>query len=255
MIHLISENFNQHSLRVPGQTPGMKVVYSESLTYVDCGLSCDTFNIIHILNGEKLTKEELNQVLQYYRQKNFKYCIWISDENLTPNVLSIFTQLSIQQQNKEPGMMLDLSAYQPVLNELHTQARRIETSTQLYDYSTSIAANWSPPDQNVKEYYKRVAEHILNKKNNIILTAHYENNKPVSVIEMFPTDSNTIGLYGLATLAEYRGRGIGSALMTYSLNMAKELRYKYVILQASEDGFGIYQKFGFKVYTTYYEYV
>jgi GNAT superfamily N-acetyltransferase len=254
MIQLISENFNQHSLRIPGQTSGMKVFHSESLTYVDSGLSCDTFNIIHILNGSTLSEAEMREVLEYYHQKNYVYCIWISDENLTPQVKAIFKTLSLKEQNKEPGMVLDLISYRPAENPLHARAKQVTTPEQLAVYATSIAANWTPADQNVNEYFKRVADHILNPKNNIVLTAHYENGNPVSVIEMFPTDRATIGLYGLATLAAYRGKGIGTALMTYSLNLAKELGYTYAILQASEDGIGIYQKLGFRVYTNYYEY-
>lgn len=42
--------------------------------------------------------------------------------------------------------------------------------------------------------------------------------------------------------------------MRQALNYAKQAGYKTAILQASEDGFRIYQKFGFRAVTTYYEY-
>ncbi len=61
-------------------------------------------------------------------------------------------------------------------------------------------------------------------------------------------------IYGLATLPNYRGRGVGSALFSFALNQAKELEYKKVVLQASEEGIGIYQKMGFRVVTRFYEF-
>ena len=48
--------------------------------------------------------------------------------------------------------------------------------------------------------------------------------------------------------------GIGSALMTYALNYAKEAGYQRAILQATEAGIGIYQRYGFEAITKYYEY-
>ncbi|HEX5167862.1 MAG TPA: GNAT family N-acetyltransferase [Cyclobacteriaceae bacterium] len=78
--------------------------------------------------------------------------------------------------------------------------------------------------------------------------------KTVAVIEMFPSDEATVGLYGLATRREFRGKGIGSAMMTYALNKAMTLGYENVILQASPDAIGIYKRYGFKVVTRYYEY-
>lgn len=59
---------------------------------------------------------------------------------------------------------------------------------------------------------------------------------------------------GFATLKDYRGLGIGSALFTFALNDAKRAGYRHIILQATKDGLGIYQKYGFKTVTNYYEY-
>ena len=79
-------------------------------------------------------------------------------------------------------------------------------------------------------------------------------NTPAGVVEIFASDRETIGLYGLATLLSFRGRGIGKALMTYALNLALRNGYQQAVLQASEDGIGIYERLGFREITTFYEY-
>jgi len=254
MRELISKNFNLHSLKVPSQTNGMKVFYKPGLTYVDSGLSCDTFNIIHIVDAQQLVEDDFTEAINYFRRKSFVFCIWISEENLIDKVQDYFEKLGVRQQNKEPGMTLDLKEYAEQKNVLHDRVKIITTSEELTDYACVIAANWSPPDQNIMEYFRAAGNHLLSKQNNILLLAHYEEGKPVAVVEMFPTDQTTMGIYGLATLQAFRGKGVGSSLLTFCLNKAKVLGYEHAILQASEDGIGIYKRLGFNVKTNYFEF-
>lgn len=253
MDHL-STNFDLHASLIPGQTTGMKVFHSPGITWVDSGLSCDTFNIIHITNGDSLTEQQLTETIDYYKSRDLAFCIWINEENLTGLIMDYFSGLSLSQQNMEPGMVLDMRSYQTIENNLHSNVRIVETQQDIDEYARVIAANWNPPDKNVIDYFKQTGAAILNKQNNILLAMYYDNNQPAAVVELFSSDLQTIGIYGLATREEWRGKGIGSALMTWSLNKIKELGYKHAILQASEDGIGIYQRLGFTVFTNYYEF-
>ena len=254
MTERIIENFDRHASTIPDQTGSMQVFQSPALTYVDSGLPCDTFNVLHVKNGANLSEAELAHALNYYRDRHLPFCVWISEENLTHDLLSHFKNEGLTQQNREPGMALDLSAYSIANNALHAHAAIITTPEQLSDYAHVIAANWTPLDKNVMAYFKLAETSLLDKHNNILLAAFYQDDKPVSVLEIFPTDGQTAGLYGLATLADYRGKGIGSALLTFALNKVKTLGFRHIALQASEDGLGIYKRLGFKIYTTYHEF-
>jgi GNAT superfamily N-acetyltransferase len=247
-------NFNLHSWKIPAKTNGMSVMRSESLTYVDSGLSCDTFNIIHITDAGLLTEREFLHAVNHFRNKNFLFCIWISGENLSSHVKAIIKKASLKQQNKEPGMGLDLATYNPVQDVLHENIIVANTSQGVRDFAEVVALNWTPPDQNVRKYFAMTTDSYLDPANGISLAIYYHERKPVSVIEIFPSNEETIGFYSLATLLQYRGKGIGSTLMRFALNKAKEDGYKFAILQASEDGIGIYEKYGFRVMTQYYEF-
>jgi GNAT superfamily N-acetyltransferase len=130
----------------------------------------------------------------------------------------------------------------------------VDQSALISDYAQVLAHNWEPPDQNVLRFYERTVPAYLDPSHDIRLLVYYHGDLPVASLELFPTDSSTIGIYGFATLKAYRGRGIGSSLFTFALNYAKTAGYRQVILQASEDGLGIYKKYGFKAVTQYYEY-
>lgn len=251
---LITINFLLHAYRIPSLTAGMEVVHTPNLTYINSSLNCDTFNIIHINDGQQLTIQEITEAVQFFRQRHLAYCIWVSQENLTAPVLRFFDHLNIQQQNADPGMVLDLSTYQPQKNDAHQHIRIVNTSEILADYAQVIAANWSPPDVQVIAYYRQTAAHYLNPNLGVVLAVFYQNEVPVATVELFPSDAETIGLYGLATLADERGKGIGSAMLTYALNLAQSLGYKNAVLQASQDGIGLYKKMGFQTFTQYFEF-
>lgn len=254
MTEHIDHNFYKHSWMIPEQTRNMQVVHAGNLTYVNSGLSCDTFNIIHIHDQSGIEEKEITEAIEYFKSRNLDYCIWVSSENLSEKVKHAFELNSVSQQNEEAGMVLMLEKYQPTNRDQHANIKIVDSELLLQNYSNVIAENWTPPDQNVISYFEQTAEHYLNPANRIVLLVYYHEGSPVSTVEMFPSDDETIGLYGFATLATHRGLGIGTSLMTFGLNKAKELGYKQAILQASEDGIGIYRRFGFEELTTYYEY-
>jgi GNAT superfamily N-acetyltransferase len=250
----ILQNFNEHALRIPAETKGMRVFRQPHLCYVDSGLSCDTFNIIHITDGSGLELEEIREALVYFRERKLAYCIWIAKENLTERVQEYCNLLALERKNAEPGMVMDLFLYEPVLREDHTQIVVATDALTIADFAEVIAANWTPADNNVRIYYERTSGNYLAAANRVELLVYYTQGIPVATVEIFATDADTVGLYALATHALYRGKGIGSSLMYYALNRVKAKGYRWVILQASEDGIGIYRKLGFEEHTVYYEY-
>lgn len=252
---LIDRNFNLHSRKIPTLCAGMQVTQLPGLSYVDSGLPCDTFNVIHITDGGLVTESILSQTLTYFQERELAYCIWISREQFGPALQQLFTQYGLQQQNAEPGMLLDLHQYQPTEHPLHANIQLVQTEATIRDFAEVIACNWTPPDEHVRTYYRRTAGLYLEQQTEIRLAVYYEARQPGGVVELFSSGPATAGIYGLATLADFRGRGIGNALMSYALTLAKKLGYQQCILQASADGIGIYRKLGFEVATVYYEYV
>ena len=250
---LISNNFQSHATRIPTLSEDMQVIESQHLIYVDSGLSCDTFNILYI-NHPELSESEMSKALDHYQNNNLDYCIWINKENLSPQIQHIFEAFDIKEQASEVGMGLDLTDYQPIFDERHKNIQLVTTKEQLETYARVIAENWSPPDQNVLQYYDLTSKHYLNPANSIQLLIYYHEGQPASCVELFPTDKKTIGFYGFATLEKFRGQGIGTTLLAFALNKAKESGYKNAILQGTEDGLNIYKKMGFKDYTMYYEF-
>ncbi|UII29715.1 GNAT family N-acetyltransferase [Fulvivirga ulvae] len=254
MLADIDYNFGLHATTIPARSEVMNVCRMKSLSYVDSGLSCDTFNIIHVFSGNEFEKQELADAVRHFRKLNLDFCIWVSSENLTPKVRACFEGLELNIQGEEVGMVLDLDDYEPIDKPRHVNIQKVNTREHLMQYAEVIARNWNPADENVIRYYEKTAALYLDQHLGIELFLYLHGGIPVAGMEMFPSNDEVAGLYGLATLEAYRGKGIGFALMTHALITAKASGYKRMILQASEDGIGIYKKLGFRELTNYFEY-
>src|ERR1700742_2417288 len=103
---IINDNFLYHSIFLQSLTPDMEVVKTEGLSYADSGLSCDTFNIIYITNGN-LQPNELAEAINHFNAKQFEFCIWINEENRTENVMKVMNSFGLQEAGSDPGIILD----------------------------------------------------------------------------------------------------------------------------------------------------
>ena len=63
------------------------------------------------------------------------------------------------------------------------------------------------------------------------------------------------GLYAISTLSGYRGRGIGRAMTIAALRAARSIGYRIAVLQASELGYGVYRRLGFRELFQYDVYI
>jgi len=253
----VIENFDRHASFLPGATPSMNVFRFPGLTYVDSGIASDTFNIIHVRDSKKISSTELMRAISRFKEKGrLPFCLWISEENLTARITAMLSDFGLTRKpvEAEPGMILNLDAYQPSHHDLHTHIRDVKSVQDLEAYSNLLASLATPPDANTIEYYNRVASTIMKENHNLNYAIYSENEIATGGVEIFPTDDETAGIYGLATRATERGKGIGTALMIYALNKLKKRGFKQVVLQASEDGAGIYRQLGFQDVTRYFEF-
>lgn len=239
-IKIINDNFLHHATFLQSRTPGMQTIHGGGLSYSDSGLSCDTFNILYITDAQAFNAADFHQAVRHYTAKQFDFCVWINEENLSSSVRNALANAGLSEAGNEPGMIIYLEEYSST-----GDVRKLNT---LDDFARLVSCNWQPPDQNVVDFYSRV------KPVHSEYFASYVNGEPVSVVELFPDTPANVGIYSLYTLPGYRGKGIATDLMKHCLHHLKSKGYITATLQAADDGLNIYKKLGFVPATRFYEF-
>ncbi|KAF8818619.1 GNAT family N-acetyltransferase [Rickettsia endosymbiont of Cardiosporidium cionae] len=97
----------------------------------------------------------------------------------------------------------------------------------------------------MKSFYKKISSIIPDQsRKNLRLFIGYVNDRPISTAGVFITD--VAGIYDISTHPEMQNKGYGSAMFYTALKFALDNGLKEIVLQASEDGLGIYKRFGFE---------
>ena len=78
--------------------------------------------------------------------------------------------------------------------------------------------------------------------------------RPVAAASLF-MEAGAAGVYNLAVLPEYRGRGIGKAMVSKTLQDAKTLGYGLGVLHALEGSDSLYRTLGFQEYCRFTSYM
>ncbi|MCA6073736.1 GNAT family N-acetyltransferase [Fulvivirga sedimenti] len=245
----IAHNFHLHAYAVPSRMNGVEVIHGNSLTQTLSGLASDTFNIVYISNGNRLTLPEMKETLGKYN--GHPYTIWVNEQEMIKKVRAIIKATGLKEVSEEPGMLLELDSYSTV--KIKDKIEKATTTEQIEYVGRNLAKSVKPVDNEIKKYYNKASEVILNGFETDFYL-YYDNNEPVGVIEVFPSSSETVGIYNLSVEKKHRGKGIATRLLQYVLNELKSANYKYAVLQAEDEAISIYERIGFRPVTRFYEF-
>ncbi|MCP5118935.1 MAG: GNAT family N-acetyltransferase [bacterium] len=85
----------------------------------------------------------------------------------------------------------------------------------------------------------------------LIAYVGYFDNQPVATAATV-TGDGAVGVYSVATLPEYRGKGVAEKITRYALDQAREMTgIERSVLQSSKQGLGLYERMGYRVVTQF----
>jgi ribosomal protein S18 acetylase RimI-like enzyme len=250
-----SENLAVHFTWVQQQTAGMCVIASDDLVLTDCGLPCDTFNAVcRARLTASSAPERIPSAIDYFAEAQRPFSWWVCPGDQPDELAATLQASGLEYAESELAMAADLDRLtQCDLSPDGLQIHRVQTTEELADFATIVAANWSPPDAEVLRFYELAAPVLLQPKSALWLYVGYLEGIPVASSEL-TVGGGVVGLYNICTLTDYRRRGFGAALSLQPLLDAREQGCHTAILQASDEGSRVYKRLGFEVFGQISEY-
>ncbi len=249
------ENLVVHAGWVQRHVAGMRVVEDEALVIIDSGLACDTFN--YVLRARLNRDSAANRVhgaIGYFRDAGRPFSWWVGPADQPGDLGRLLIDAGLEQAETELAMAADVSTVADVdLSPVGLRIERVRTAVQLRHFAALNAANWTPPDSNVLEFYARASNVLLSDRCPLWFYVGYVDDVPVATSER-TVGGGVAGLYNISTAAAHRRRGIGTAMTAQPLVDARAAGLPTGILQAAAEGVGVYQRVGFRPFGQITEY-
>ena len=262
---LTRENLFGHVASLQQSLPGMRrldLAGRGCVQLVDSGLPTDTFNKILWNCGTDLRERPVSQddALACLADASARiaecgrdFSLWRGEDAPLPD----FAGLTLCE--TETAMFLPLNALPASrLDEALCRAPRIVRVSGLAElaaFSSVLAANWSPPDQAVMDFYRLAAEPLLQENSPMRLFVGFAGDTPACCGEIFFShNGETAGLHMIGTRADYRRQGFGTAMSAALLGAGIRAGAGLATLLASPAGEPVYRELGFAACGVFHEY-
>ncbi len=181
----------------------------------------------------------------FFEARGLAWCFWLCQELLEPAVRAraraVFERRRLYLASECPGMLAE--GVPPLGRPLPPlECRRVAGARERRDFSLITAASFRLPPEATREIYE--PERIW--ESGFVAWVGYLEGRAVGTVATVSVE-DAIGLYSVATLPEFRGRGIGEALVRHAVEQARaETGLERVVLQSSREGEPLYRRLGFR---------
>jgi len=236
-------NLNVHMTHFAQYLNQVELIRIPGFTIVNSSLPDDTFNFV--LDADFSSAEANKKILEvtnYFTQKNIPFSWWISPFDKPDDLPEQLERNGYQNTENNTAMYFDLDAWNGHAPSSIPQLEIVRASNEktLHDFARVLAND----EVAFKKYFSWIAS-ILTDDDPIEYYVGYVNGNPV-VRGLSCYFAQVAGLHWLSTAPDERRKGYGAAMQQYRLKRAKELGYHIAVLQASSEGYPLYQRLGYK---------
>lgn len=250
IIDQVHQNFLTHIRYFHDRHSSMKVIENDTMMVCDSGLACDTFNVIANVG---FTNSSIKLIRDYIINARRPFSCWVGPLKVTLSQSLILEENGFKFDESERAMWFDLNQLNemPFINNF--SIKRVITDNDMLRFAGISASHWTPPDQNVITFYSMISEFALHKDCPVEFYIGYYEGEPVCTAEVV-MENGVAGLYNISTHSSQRRKGLGLAMTMFCLSQAQKSGCTIGVLQASAEGYPLYQKIGFNVVGEYKEY-
>lgn len=188
--------------------------------------------------------DEIEAVKQYYQATPFCWFV----KNTEHTLIEKLEKTGLHYKTSFPAMSATLQGINPVSYADHVSVKKIGPA-DLATWISIVVKTYNIP---AEDQFAQFVTYLTNKAgaDKVHLYLGYYDNIPVGA-SMAIDHPDMVGLHWVATLTEYRNKGIGYAVSYQPLIDAQERNLSKALLFASKSGQPLYEKIGFREYALY----
>ena len=193
---------------------------------------------------EQEVKEKVSTLISQAKRKNIPFMWWVGALSKPHNLGDYLVKAGLIK-HESPGMYLNLTEidetkYQEALDQSKIKIERVSNPKEEEQW-IDIGSTAFGMDE-VKDEGGPIWRVCFKFCDSYLATIE---GKPVGV-SLVLYGSGVAGIYCVGVSSEYRNRGIGKAITMAPLLQAKKKGYEISVLTASQLGFNVYSRIGFK---------
>lgn len=188
----------------------------------------------------------IEQILLPFRERNLPMLWWIGPSTKPSDLEDRLAGHGLEYLNEAVGMAADLSVLPPDAERaMPVLIREVVDEDSLGDWLAVFRIVFDVPGF-VVDFFAAAMRHLgfgsdLPYRHFVGLAGGV----PVAVSSVF-FGAETAGSYNVATLADFRARGIGTAMSRAAMNEARAKGYRWSVLHATPMGVPVYRKLGYR---------
>lgn len=248
LIHAIEENEVAYWL-YRARHAGWEVFEDQKLTWFRSGLHNPNANAVLRTNLAPEEAEEAIDVVMHEMPERGLPMVWWSGPGRRP--LDLGERLlhrGFVTPGVDPGMAADLTALnedQPAPAGLRVE--RVRDDAALADWMRAFRLSNDEDPDTPPVPRSRLGPTTYDDDDPFSFYLARLDGEPVATAQMV-LGAGVAGLYCIGTAPRVRGRGIGAAVTLAPLRAARALGYRYGVLGATEMGYPVYRRLGFREY-------
>lgn len=192
--------------------------------------------------------EAIKAVKDFFKPYDVPWTWQVSPLSRPANLVDVLEQHGFSLLEQSPGMYCDLTNSLPKINNEDLFIQEVPVNDNLRDWIGPIDEGFPSEKPQDGETYRKLNVALMKKVGKTLrhYVAYFQD-EPVSSATLYLGQQATM-LHNIATKTAFLKRGFGTALTLHMMHRAKQLGYNHCFLDASEDGFGVYRKLGFKIF-------
>ena len=174
---------------------------------------------------------------------------WLTGPAMQPaNLEECLVRSGFERKSEVTGMGLDLGDLKSDFDmPPGFEIRTVEDDRSLFDWARIVALGlFGIPETEVRFFYELMQE--IKGYEWLDLFIGYYQGQPASSSTLYVSDG-VAGIYHVATLPEFRNKGLGRRVTLAPLLKAREMGLRFAILQATQTGAIVYRQLGFTEYS------